>query len=726
MDSTTLRNQNDGSSSPKRIMSLSRSLPMSSSFHFGSSRSTNATLSPPSVSRTPSSYIQGPNSSSTSQSTSSIVNQISDSSHRKNKQQGILLTGSRSFSFSATRFNANDHMKAKPNSIDSTRSKSLFRSNQSSFSQKAQSNSSFDNDDYRYPSRYQSFRQYILPDPYASEPVRETNQMTRDYDQQTGNKMINQYMVISELGRGCHGKVKLCIDTETAEKWAVKIVEKNSRKLFHRNLTSKQGSAGGANRNLHNQQLEKIQREVAILKKCSHPHIVRLREVIDDPHSHKIYLVLEFLEGGEIVWHDNSDPPNPTISVDTARSVFRDLVCGVQYLHYQGIVHRDIKPANLLWTGDCRVKISDFGVSVFVGRRGKRSKRGARRRYKTDPEAALPSLEGTNTEIEDGTGTSDAFDDDDEEIDSMETNELELAKTAGSPAFFAPELCAVGDIELTRASSTSSPSSAFNNLGSNVSSNTPTGSNFSSQLQTPAGPTAQNSFVAPNILSDNYLSLSKDHNSVSRTQSVSTSPGHHFVNDIDTQGPETILEHPKSEHTTLVPSIQLELPVDERQSGPSKGNSPKNESNVSLDPFEPPPGAPIDIWAMGITLFCFIYGQVPFIAETEFELFNVITKSPLIFPDDPIITNDLKHLLTRLLEKDPAKRITLKEIRLHPWVTADLLPSERETWIKETDPSYQYAGRLLVSQDDVRHAVTVVVRFIIIDCRLRVILTSTC
>ena len=35
---------------------------------------------------------------------------------------------------------------------------------------------------------------------------------------------------------------------------------------------------------------QKIRREIAILKKCAHPHVVRLREVIDDPASRKIYL----------------------------------------------------------------------------------------------------------------------------------------------------------------------------------------------------------------------------------------------------------------------------------------------------------------------------------------------------------------------------------------------------------------------------------------------------
>jgi [calcium/calmodulin-dependent protein kinase] kinase len=97
----------------------------------------------------------------------------------------------------------------------------------------------------------------------------------------------------------------------------------------------------------------------------------------------------------------------PCFTLDDARKAFRDTVLGLEYLHYEGIIHRDIKPANLLWTKDHRVKISDFGVSYF-GR---------------------PLREG---EAEENISEADATDFDDD---------LELAKTVGTPAFFAPELC---------------------------------------------------------------------------------------------------------------------------------------------------------------------------------------------------------------------------------------------------------------------------------------------
>jgi len=88
-------------------------------------------------------------------------------------------------------------------------------------------------------------------------------------------------------------------------------------------------------------------------------------------------------------------------------------------------------------------------------------------------------------------------------------------------------------------------------------------------------------------------------------------------------------------------------------------------SKPDIHKSRPPITNAIDVWALGVTLYCFIFGRCPFIADTEFELFfRVIPYQPLQFPGDIQITNDLKDLLMRLLEKDPLKRITLDEVKV--------------------------------------------------------------
>ncbi len=172
---------------------------------------------------------------------------------------------------------------------------------------------------------------------------------------------------------------------------------------------------------------QKVRREIAIMKKCSHDNVVQLKEVIDDPQSKKIFMVLEYMEGGEIVW--KNDQAQPTLTVDEARSILRDVVCGLEYLHYQGIIHRDIKPANLLWDKDRRVKISDFGVSHFSYAMMIANEQSAAAPTAT---AASSSASSSSSRLAPPPGST---------SDPSLVDDRELAKTAGSPAFFAPELC---------------------------------------------------------------------------------------------------------------------------------------------------------------------------------------------------------------------------------------------------------------------------------------------
>ena len=73
--------------------------------------------------------------------------------------------------------------------------------------------------------------------------------------------------------------------------------------------------------------------------------------------------------------------------------------------------------------------------------------------------------------------------------------------------------------------------------------------------------------------------------------------------------------------------------------------------------------------SLGVTLYQFIFGQLPFTARTLHQIYQHIIEDPLTFPDNIPIPDELKHLLSRLLDKDPTTRITIPEIKRHPWVT---------------------------------------------------------
>ncbi|XP_073268665.1 CBL-interacting serine/threonine-protein kinase 8 isoform X2 [Populus alba] len=96
------------------------------------------------------------------------------------------------------------------------------------------------------------------------------------------------------------------------------------------------------------------------MKLVRHPYVVRLHEVLAS--RTKIYIILEFITGGElfdkIVHHGR-------LSEAEARRYFQQLIDGVDYCHSKGVYHRDLKPENLLLDSQGNLKISDFGLSAL-------------------------------------------------------------------------------------------------------------------------------------------------------------------------------------------------------------------------------------------------------------------------------------------------------------------------------------------------------------------------
>ncbi|KTF78293.1 hypothetical protein cypCar_00011755 [Cyprinus carpio] len=109
---------------------------------------------------------------------------------------------------------------------------------------------------------------------------------------------------------------------------------------------------------LNTSSLQKLFREVRIMKLLNHPNIVKLFEVIETDKT--LYLMMEYASGGEVfdylVAHGR-------MKEKEARAKFRQIVSAVQYCHQKCIVHRDLKAENLLLDADMNIKIADFGFS---------------------------------------------------------------------------------------------------------------------------------------------------------------------------------------------------------------------------------------------------------------------------------------------------------------------------------------------------------------------------
>ncbi|EEY62050.1 CBL-interacting serine/threonine-protein kinase, putative [Phytophthora infestans T30-4] len=153
-------------------------------------------------------------------------------------------------------------------------------------------------------------------------------------------KKVGKYEIGKTLGEGTFGKVKYAVNTETDERVAIKVLDKE--KIQKQNMGAQ------------------IKKEISIMKMVRHKHVVVLKEVLAS--RTKIFIVLELITGGELFDKIVSEG---RFSEETARFYFRQLVDGVQYCHENGVCHRDLKPENLLLDENGDLKISDFGLSAL-------------------------------------------------------------------------------------------------------------------------------------------------------------------------------------------------------------------------------------------------------------------------------------------------------------------------------------------------------------------------
>ncbi|GKV22668.1 hypothetical protein SLEP1_g32517 [Rubroshorea leprosula] len=87
-------------------------------------------------------------------------------------------------------------------------------------------------------------------------------------------------------------------------------------------------------------------------------------------------------------------------------------------------------------------------------------------------------------------------------------------------------------------------------------------------------------------------------------------------------------------------------------------------------------GKTADVWSCGVTLYVMLVGAYPFEDQEDPRNFrktiNRILSVQYKIPDYVHISQDCKHLLSRIFVANPAKRITIKEIKSHPWFSKNL------------------------------------------------------
>mmetsp|Transcript_19611 Transcript_19611/g.14326 ORF Transcript_19611/g.14326 Transcript_19611/m.14326 type:complete len:170 (+) Transcript_19611:361-870(+) len=104
--------------------------------------------------------------------------------------------------------------------------------------------------------------------------------------------------------------------------------------------------------------VERVAREIHILKLIRHPNIIQLYEILENPTE--LYLIMEYASGGELF---DYIVEKQRVKEKEACRFFQQIIDGVEYLHKLNIVHRDLKPENLLLDQNKNIKIVDFGLS---------------------------------------------------------------------------------------------------------------------------------------------------------------------------------------------------------------------------------------------------------------------------------------------------------------------------------------------------------------------------
>ncbi|XP_060106438.1 serine/threonine-protein kinase SIK2 isoform X2 [Heteronotia binoei] len=154
-----------------------------------------------------------------------------------------------------------------------------------------------------------------------------------------GPVRVGFYEIEGTLGKGNFAVVKLGRHRITRSEVAIKIIDKSQ---------------------LDSVNLEKIYREVQIMKMLDHPHIIKLYQVMETKSM--LYLVTEFAKNGEIFDYLAN---HGRLSESEARRKFWQILSAVEYCHSRKIVHRDLKAENLLLDNNMNIKIADFGFGNF-------------------------------------------------------------------------------------------------------------------------------------------------------------------------------------------------------------------------------------------------------------------------------------------------------------------------------------------------------------------------
>ena len=158
-------------------------------------------------------------------------------------------------------------------------------------------------------------------------------------------KSMDDFQPLKLVGKGSFGKVILVKYFNNEKIYAMKILDKEEI--------------------IRRKQIKHTKTERLLLEKLHHPFIAQLQFAFQD--TKKLYLVTEFMQGGELFFHIKRRTGFKEVS---AKFYMSQIFLAIDYLHKNGYIYRDLKPENILIDKEGNIKLTDFGLSKVISNDG--------------------------------------------------------------------------------------------------------------------------------------------------------------------------------------------------------------------------------------------------------------------------------------------------------------------------------------------------------------------
>ena len=153
---------------------------------------------------------------------------------------------------------------------------------------------------------------------------------------------IGPYRIQKTIGEGAFSIVKLSFNQNNSKRYACKIVPIHM--LEERDL------------------YKRFELEIRISQIMRHPGVAAITDVLKDENN--FYVFMEYYPHGNLL---NYIVGKNKLDEEEAKGLIYQIFDAIQYIHLQKVSHRDLKPENIMIDDSGRLRISDFGLSRFVG-----------------------------------------------------------------------------------------------------------------------------------------------------------------------------------------------------------------------------------------------------------------------------------------------------------------------------------------------------------------------